>query len=100
MSEEPDTADAGDADATRCWLVERSYDDRNLITLVYATPDGARQLRKEIAAVVIHQGNSTVTAAIEASPADLSPVTDEETRERYASEAARMAEQHDPDDPI
>ncbi|MDZ7745336.1 MAG: hypothetical protein U5K28_01965 [Halobacteriales archaeon] len=32
----------------QCWLVERSYGSRNLITLVYATPDGERQNRKEM----------------------------------------------------
>ena len=89
-----------DPDARRCWLVERSYDDRNLITLVYATPDGTQQLRKEQSAVVMHQGRSTVTAAVDVAPGDLAPVEDGETRERYALEATRTAESYEPDEEI
>jgi hypothetical protein len=40
------------------------------------------------------------TVAEEASPRNLGTVEDEETRERYATEARRMAEEHDPDDVI
>ena len=94
------TEDTDAADATRCWLVERSYDDRNLITLVYATPDGEQHLRKEQSAVVMHQGRSTVTAAVDVAPESLAQVEDEETRERYAAEATRMVEEYDPDDPV
>ena len=32
----------------RCWLVERTYTDRDTIVLVYATPDGERSSRKEL----------------------------------------------------
>ncbi|XVH32822.1 hypothetical protein ACNS7O_06460 [Haloferacaceae archaeon DSL9] len=84
---------------TRLWLVERSYDARNLITLVYATPDGTRQRTKELAAEVIQRQGHTPTAAIDAEERDLEPVDDAD-RERYAAEAARMAESHDPDDEI
>jgi hypothetical protein len=88
-----------DADAVRLWLVERDYDDRNLITLVYATPDGERRLRKEQSATVMHQQGTVVTAAVDAAPADLEPVA-EANRERYAAEAARMAETCDPDEAV
>ena len=88
------------ADPVRLWLVERSYDDRNLITLVYATPDGNRALRKEQAAAVMHQRETTVTAAVDADPNHLVPVDDPDDRERYAAEADRMADAHDPDDPV
>src|SRR6056297_1553407 len=91
--------DADDDATVRAWLVERSYDDRNLITLVYATPDGERALRKEIAATVLHQRGTRITAAIDADEAQLAAV-DAADRERYATEAARMADRHDPDDEI
>ena len=91
--------DADDDATVRAWLVERSYDDRNLITLVYATLDGERALRKEIAATVLHQRGTRITAAIDADEAQLAAV-DAADRERYATEAARMADRHDPDDEI
>lgn len=80
-------------DEERLWLVERSYTQRDLIILVYATPDGERYLRKERSG---HLGGDT-TAAIDVSPDRLTDVEDDEDRERYAAEAARMAEKHDPD---
>ena len=94
--------DADDTDAAepvRVWLVERSYDDRNVITLVYATPDGERAFQKEIAATIMHQRGTTVTAAVDADPAQLAPVDDAD-RDRFAAEADRMRERHDPDDEI
>ena len=92
-------SDSSDSTETvRAWLVERSYDDRNLITLVYATPDGTRALRKEQSATVMHQQGSRVTAAVDVAPDALSPVDDD--RERYAAEADRMREQHAPDDEV
>jgi hypothetical protein len=83
------------ADTERCWLVERTYSDRDLVVLVYATPDGERSLRKELAASMLDR--TTVTAAIEADPDDLTPVTDPETRTRYEKEADRVRDAHDPD---
>jgi hypothetical protein len=94
-----DAPDADDPDPVRAWLVERSYDDRNLITLVYATPDGARALRRERSATVMHQQGSRVTAAVDVAPDALSPV-DPADRDRYAAEAARMADRHAPDDEV
>ncbi|WP_410766141.1 hypothetical protein [Haloferax sp. DFSO60] len=86
-------------DTVRLWLVERSYDDRDLIILVYATTDGEYALQKELAAAVMHQRRMATTAAIEASKDDLSPVS-EDRQEQYAQEATKMAEKHDPDDEI
>lgn len=94
------TASDTDAESVRAWLVERSYDDRGLIVLVYATPDGERARRKELAATVMHQRGIAPTAATEVDAADLDEVTDPETRERYAAEATRMRERHDPDDEV
>ncbi|MCL7418573.1 MAG: hypothetical protein M8354_12135 [Halalkalicoccus sp.] len=85
-------------DDVRVWLVERGYDNRDLVVLEYATPDGERVFRKELAAQVID--TETATAAKDVSPDDLGTVDDPDVRERYASEATRMAEKHDPDDPV
>ncbi|ELZ95294.1 hypothetical protein C440_09457 [Haloferax mucosum ATCC BAA-1512] len=89
-----------DDDTTQLWLVERSYDDRDLIILTYATTDGAYELRKELAAAVMHQRRMVTTAAIDAPASDLEPVTDDDLRERYAAEATKMADSHDPDDEV
>jgi hypothetical protein len=85
-------------DTVRVWLVERSYDDRDLITTVYATPAGDRALHLERAATVVERGGG-ITAARDADPSSLDPV-DPDRRERYADEAARMADRHDPDDRV
>ncbi len=83
---------------TRLWLVERSYDDRNLISFVYATVDGEYQLRKELSMTLLQQ-RGPQTAAIEADDDQLSTV-DESDRERFATEAQKMAAKHEPDDEI
>lgn len=88
------------AETVRVWLVERTYDDRNLITLVYATVDGEQMLQKEIAATLMHRQESGATAAIDVDPERLSATPDAETTERYAVEAARMKEQYNPDDEV
>ena len=83
---------------TRLWLVERSYDDRNLISFVYATTNGEYQLRKELSMTLLQQ-RGPQTAAIEADKSDLNEV-DESDRERFATEAQKMAADHEPDDEI
>lgn len=83
----------------RCWLVERTFDDRNLVTIVYATPDGSRYHQRERSATSLREG-STVTAAADIDPDELEAVTDEETRARYAAEVERIASTHDPDDAV
>jgi hypothetical protein len=85
-------------DTVRCWLVERGYNDRDLVILTYATPEGDRVFRNELAAQVID--TKTVTAAKDVDPGNLEPVEDPETRDRYAAEADRVASDHDPDDEI
>ncbi|MFC3959181.1 hypothetical protein [Halovivax cerinus] len=94
-----ETGDDGDGETVRCWLVERTFDDRNLVTLVYATPDGDRYRRKERSAASLG-GDAAATAAVDLPTDALEPVTDAATRERYASEAARVADSHEPDEPI
>lgn len=86
------------SDTERLWLVERTYTDRDLVVLIYATPDGTRQRRKEFASTMLQR--TTITAAIEAEPDQLDAVEDAETRKRYVTEVERVRENHDPDDPI
>lgn len=83
---------------TRLWLVERSYDDRNLISFVYATVDGQYQLRKELSMTLLQQ-RGPQTAAIEVDDDELNAV-DENDQERFATEAQKMAAEHEPDDEI
>ena len=83
----------------RCWLVEREFGDRDFVTIVYATEDGSRYQQRQRSSTALRTG-SPVTAAVEVPEDELSPVTDEETRERYATEAQRTAERQDPDDEI
>ena len=89
-------------ETVRVWLVERTYsdDEQNLIILTYATPDGSRDYRKERALTSFTGDDRETTAAVEVSTENLGTVTDPETRERYAAEATRMRERHDPDDSI
>jgi hypothetical protein len=82
----------------RCWLVERTFDDKGMVRLVYATPDGSRRLLRERSAAQL--GRYDVTAATEAGAEQLDPVEDPDRRERYAGEAKRMADRHDPEDTI
>ncbi|WP_458188906.1 hypothetical protein [Haladaptatus sp. NG-WS-4] len=89
-------------DSVRVWLVERTYsdDEQNLIILVYATPDGRRYFRKERALPSFTGAARPTLAALDVSPDQLGAVDDDATRERYATEARRMADEHDPDDEI
>lgn len=86
------------AEDVRLWMVERSYDTRNLITVVYATTDGDRYHRKELSSSMLSRMD--VTAATEIPATDLEPIEDEQRRQRYATEATRMAETHAPDDAV
>jgi hypothetical protein len=89
---------ADESDTVRVWLVERGYNNRDLIILKYATPDGERLFRRELAAQAI--GVDTVTAAKDVSTNDLERIDDPDLQERYADEVSRMADEHDPDDTI
>ncbi|EMA44997.1 hypothetical protein [Halococcus saccharolyticus] len=85
-------------DDVRVWLVERGYNNRDLIVLKYATAEGDRVFRRELAAQAIDMDE--VTAGKDVSPDNLEAVTETEVQERYAAEAHRMADEHDPDDTI
>ena len=95
-----DADERDDADAVRCWLVERTYTDRGLVDTVYATPDGSNVRRKQVSTTIIRQRGTETTAAVDVEREELEPVDDEETRERYAAEAEQMREQYDPDDEV
>jgi len=90
------------SETVRVWLVDRTYsdDEQNIIILVYATPDGRRYFRKERALTSFSGGGRETTAAVDVDPDNLGTVEDDETRERYADAAGRMAESHDPDDAV
>ncbi len=90
-----------DTAPVQVWLVERMFaeDKSNLIVLVYATTDGEQYTMKEHAITGI-SGTHLTTAAVEVDPDDLDPVGDETVQNQYATEATRMANVHDPDDPI
>ncbi|MEF8856104.1 MAG: hypothetical protein V5A16_01645 [Haloplanus sp.] len=83
----------------RLWLVDRTYDDKGLISLVYATTDGESVRRIERAPIAIERSGG-VTAAVDGDTDALEPVTDADRRDRYAAEATRMAERHDPDETV
>ncbi len=89
-------------ETVRVWLVERTYsdDEQNLIILTYATLDGTQSFRKERALTSFTGEERGTTAAVEVSPTNLSDVADDETRRRYATEAKRIADAHDPDDTL
>jgi hypothetical protein len=92
-----------DAETVRVWMVERTFsaDSPHILVVVYATADGSRYLQKERA---FNRFGSTpgpeVTAAITVPTDRLEPVTEPDDRDRYAAEAARMADRHDPDDAV
>lgn len=84
------------SETVRCWLVEREYEHESMVTLVYATRDGERYVTQQRSTALLRK--KPVTAAIDADPERLEAVPDEATRERYAAEAARVADANDPDD--
>lgn len=90
------------SDTAQVWLVKRTYsdDEQNLIILTYATPDGEREFRKERALQSFSGPSRETTAALSVDTGNLGEVSDSEIRERYAREASRMADEHDPDDAI
>ena len=82
-------------DTERVWLVYREYTDKGLLSVVYATLDGGRVLRKQRS---MNAGDPT--AAVEADVDTLEAAADDEERKRFADEAQRMADRHDPDDRV
>lgn len=81
----------------RVWLVDRTYNDKGMIELVYATPDGERYLHKQLSEQMLM--TKTVTAGLDVDEERLEP-TDDENVERYGAEATRMADDHALDDEV
>lgn len=79
------------------WLVERSYDTRNTVTVTYATTDGEHVYQKQSSIEQLAQ--SPATAGVEREQDALDAVADDK-RDRYAAEATRMAEKHELDDEV
>jgi hypothetical protein len=90
------------AESVRVWLVERTYsdDEQNLIILVYATPDGTREFRKERALTSFTGPARETPVSLRVDPDNLASVGDPDRIERFAGEAARMADKHDADDTL
>jgi len=84
-------------DDVRVWLVERSYTDGGIVALVYATPEGGRVWRRQRSPAALDGG---VRASRTVAPERLDTVADETVRERYAAEAARVAERNARDDRV
>lgn len=103
-ADDPDGDDAAEdaasaaADERRAWLVERDYGDEDLITLVYATPDGEWMQQRQRSTALLRK--QPPTAAVDIAADELAPVADEETKERYAREAERLMERNEPDDEV
>jgi hypothetical protein len=89
-------------ETVRVWLVERTYsdDEQNLIILIYATPDGEQSFRKERALTSFTGPARDTPVSLEVDPDNLSAVEDTDRIERFAGEATRMAEKHDPGDSL
>lgn len=97
MTEHP-TPGPNESDTERVWLVERSIDDRDLVSLVYASPDGARRWTRQSSTVHLDDAGVTAAKAVDAST--LEPVEDPAVREQYAVEVDRIRSEHDPDDQV
>jgi hypothetical protein len=85
------------AETERVWLVDRAYSDKGMVNLVYATVDGDRYLRRQLSKQMLTR--TDVTAGMAVKPDRLEP-TDGDDRERFAAEASRMADEHDPDEAV
>lgn len=88
------------SDDVRLWLVERTYSDRDLVRMVYATPDGNRYLQREVSSSVLRRSGGGSAAAIVVPDDRVETVADPADSERYAAEASRMADEHEPDDAV
>lgn len=82
----------------RLWLVEREYDTRQTVSLTYASEDGERYYRRQASVELL--GRNPATAAVDRPESELEAVDDDTTVERYATEARRMADRHDPEDEV
>jgi hypothetical protein len=92
-----DEASHGDETTEQLWLVEREYSDKGMMNLVYASTDGQRYHRRQLSQQMLTRMDVTAGRSVDAEK--LEP-THEDDCERYATEATRMADHHDPDDAV
>ena len=87
---------------TRVWLVERTYsdDEQNLIILTYATADGRQDFRKERALTSFSGDHRETPVSLTVPASNLGVVDDSDTRDRYMTEATRMADDYDATDTL
>ena len=83
---------------TTVWLVDREFDSKGLVRLTYATVDGERMHTKELAERRLVTGDG-VTAGREVDESALGESPADEV-ERFASEASKMAAEHDLNDTV
>ncbi|PAU83793.1 hypothetical protein CK500_09825 [Halorubrum salipaludis] len=83
---------------TTVWLVDREFDSKGLVRLTYATEDGERMHTKELAEQRLLTGDG-ITAGREVEETALGESPADEV-ERFASEASKMAAEHDLDDTV
>jgi len=83
---------------TTVWLVDRQFDSKGLVRLTYATEDGERMHTKELAEQRLVTGDG-ISAGREVEENALGESPAEEV-ERFASEASKMAAEHDLDDTV
>jgi hypothetical protein len=78
---------------TEVWLVDRQFDSKGLVRLTYATPDGERVHTTEVSERRLMMGDG-VTAGRDVDASALGE-TPTDSVERFATEAARMAGEHE-----
>jgi hypothetical protein len=81
----------------RVWLVDRTYNDKGMVELVYATTDGEQYHHRQLSEQMLM--TKEVTAGTDVESDRLEP-TDDENIERFAAEATRMADDHAADDAV
>lgn len=81
------------------WMVDRTYDDKGMVRVTYATTDGERTFQREFAEQQLYRKGHSVTAAVHVEE-DRVHETPADEKAQFAAEASRMAETHDPDDAI
>lgn len=83
---------------TIVWLVDRQFDSKGLVRLTYTTEDGKRMHTKELAEQRLVTGDG-ITAGRDVDEDALGESPTDEI-ERFATEASRMAAEHDLDDVV
>jgi len=83
---------------TEVWLVDRQFDSKGLVRLTYATLDGERVHTTEVSERRLMMGDG-VAAGRDADASALGE-TPTDSVERFATEATRMAAEHDRDETV